>query len=203
MSHNILIFEGYDGAGKGTLIDAVRDYFSDKTIRVIGRKNEIQLQPISNLIEDETKKYSLDTELLLRIALEKERQKIISDAIRKYDIVILDRGFISLRSWVYHYHLEISNYINLFETLEKEIKKSTVIFCSADFETCWERINQKDSKSKKELLGKEENKRFHTEHKEVFDKYQNDNTTKIIVDTAHQSINKSLKVILEHLVKES
>ena len=72
----------------------------------------------------------------------------------------------------------MKNYIQLFLTLENRLPNSTIIFCSADFDTYWERINQKDAKSKKELFGKEVNKLFHAQHTDVFEKCENEKITK-------------------------
>lgn len=158
MNDNVLIFEGYDGSGKSTLIAELLVALHGKTVRVIGRKTEEQLIAISRIIEDPDHSLSNEAEMLLRVALELERLIIVSECRSRFDYVIMDRGPISVKAWARYYDLKFAEYKSLFETIERRLVGATVFLCHCDFEQCWSRIGGKEAPSKKELLGKETNR---------------------------------------------
>jgi thymidylate kinase len=196
-NNKIIAFEGYDGSGKGTLINLFKGHLEDKKIRVVVRKDEPELQPFSNLIE--AGGCSRGAEILLRFALEFERIQIVRAELPKYDLLILDRSLISLISWIRNYNLAYNKYSPLVESLGAHLQGSTVIFCDAGFEICWERISQRQSHSKKELLGREVNSRFHKIHREVFDKFNFHDIQKVCIKTEGVNPNDSLKEIIREL----
>ena len=88
----VYIFEGYDGAGKSTLIEKIRIALRRRSVRVLGRKAEPELAQISRLIEQPEPPLSHDTEFLLRVALEIERVHLVERSICEADFVFMDRG---------------------------------------------------------------------------------------------------------------
>jgi thymidylate kinase len=183
MNENVVIIEGYDGSGKSTLIDVIRDTYRNKRVRVIGRKNEPELLSLSHLIEHDPQPLSNSVELLLRIALEIERLKIVTDASSKHDLVIMDRGLISLEAWVGYYDLEPSAYSSLFSIIERALEGATLFVCRCPFDECWRRISDKGNKSKKELLGKAINKEWYAKYGTACDAFVNPHYKLIQVDT--------------------
>lgn len=100
--------------------------------------------------------------MLLRLSLEAERQHLIRRALRTHDLVLLDRALISLSSWVDYYELSRIPYDGALNHLETLLVGALHLFCEADFETCWSRIDSPlRVKSKKERLGKETNRGFY------------------------------------------
>src|SRR5260221_1515290 len=157
MNKNVFIFEGYDGAGKSTLIKGFIESLGNKTCRIVGRKSEPTLKGISSAIEDSVNALENRVEVFLRAALEIERLNLVKHSQKKFDFVVLDRGVISARSWVDYYNLNHSDYSKMFKIVERALEGATIIFCRCSFEKCWRRIKDKNEKSKKELLGKTTN----------------------------------------------
>ena len=183
MNTNIVIVEGYDGSGKGTLIERLRESLGGKRVRVLGRKTEVELRPISLLIEQTPPTLCKETEILLRIALEFERLELLRRAQSEWDIIMLDRGIISLVSWVDYYDLDSRRYASLFSTLESALDGAKVLICSCDFETCWRRALEKETKSKKELLGEATNRRYYEKYMRNVELFRNRNSLVSTVDT--------------------
>lgn len=196
MNENLLILEGYDGSGKSTLAKEIAAALSSrgKRVRIMGRKNEPALIPISNLIENTVPPLLPESEILLRAALEFERLRLVEKASERFDMIILDRGPLSAKAWVRYFDLNPRVFSPAFVHIEQALKNSITVFCSCSFETCWARIQEKPQKSKKELLGKELNR-------EWYDRYmctvRSSRTVqrKIVVDT-NEPIIRSLGVVL-------
>ena len=199
MNSKVIIFEGYDGAGKGTLIRKLIDSLSGKSVRVIGRKNEPRLKPISEIIECANPPFEKQTEVLLRIALEAERLKLVEEYSVCHDFVFLDRGFISAKAWVDYYDLNHSNFVALFQSLERKLEGATLIFCQCDFERCWRRIKRKNEKSKKELLGKKINADWFFKYRAQFREFRKSRYKIVEIDTTgplRLSVSHALQTIL-------
>lgn len=153
--------EGYDGSGKSTLIDRLTaDWPSVAPVRVVGRKNEPDLRDISHAIENDLRRPKPETEMLLRIALEKERGHIVTAAVRDAGLVICDRGVVSLASWFDYLAVDPDPYRPLMTAIDHRYRPSVILVCRADFDTCWSRIDARPNKSPKELLGPDMNQGF-------------------------------------------
>jgi len=200
LNNNLYIFEGYDGSGKSTLISKVTAVLHNKTVRVIGRKNEPRLAAISQLIEDPQHPTSEDAEMRLRIALETERLHLISRLRSKFDFVFLDRGPISLRAWVSYYNLDLPKYSLLLEGIEKALQGATMFLCRSDFETCWNRIERKENKSKKELMGKQTNWQWYNKYVSACETFQNEGYRIVQVDT-NCSIRQSVDCVISNIAE--
>ena len=156
----LVTFEGYDGAGKTTLIEAVSTALGHTTRRVVGRKNEPELQEISGVIEAASSRPHPEVELLLRIGLEMERGHVIADAQQHYEMVWCDRGVISLVSWFDYLGVSRVPFEPLVRRIEDRYRDTITIVCSADFDTCWGRVSDRPHPSPKEQLGSAANRRF-------------------------------------------
>jgi thymidylate kinase len=191
MDNHIVVFEGYDGSGKTSLIKDLRERSADGRIRVVGRKNEPELRLMSSAIEDESEWLQHDTEILLRFALETGRQHIVRAALSSNELVVLDRGVPSLVSWIDYYQLPRSP----FEALERECLKlyhnALLVVCVADFETCWSRIEEKESLSKKERLGREVNRRFYEQYVANVERLACLHAEVVHIDTASRNLSES------------
>lgn len=202
MQRPLVIFEGYDGSGKSTLIQAVQDSCPAKAVRVINRKDEPALQSISEVIDDDARVLRPDTELLLRIAIETERHDIVISALETHDLVLVDRGILSLRSWVDYYGLPSARYLGLFDDLEKRSEGAVLVVCTADFDTCWSRIESRALRSRKELQGKERNRLFYKQYFDNVRRFDNNGYQLINVDTTQQSIEASVQCVLNGLTRQ-
>src|SRR5690606_26656131 len=169
MDGHLIIVEGYDGSGKSSLVDGLRRSLGPQTdVRSIGRKDEPRLKPISELIEDEHSQLERDTEMLLRIALETQRQHLVRRALQVSGVVILDRGMLSLRAWLDYYDIPHGAFEELLNKLQNSVFDANYVFCQADFETCWSRVENAERRgSKKERLGKDRNRTFYDQYNAV------------------------------------
>jgi thymidylate kinase len=201
MNRQVVIFEGYDGAGKSSLIRAVRDSYPEKSIRVVGRKTEPELQLISSAIEDESGHLQHDTEIMLRFALETARQHIVRKALAGNDLVMLDRGITSLLSWLDYYDVPQLQYEAFANQQLKHCEGSLLVVCVADFELCWSRIEAKGLQSKKERLGREVNRRFYDQYVTNVSRLAGKHGSVIYVDTASQSLDESAARVREELTR--
>jgi thymidylate kinase len=196
----IVTFEGYDGAGKSTLIDAVRDLLRPSTVRVVGRKHEPELRGISAVVEGADPRPHPEVEMLLRLGLELERQHVIDDALNSHDLVCCDRGLISLVSWFDYLEVAPQPFEGLVRQLEERYRASLIIVCTADFEQCWARVAGRPDPSPKERLGIEANRRFFSLYDANVAKYAQLGFDIVRVDTANSTTPDSARAIMNTLI---
>jgi len=160
MKSNVLLFEGYDGSGKTTLIQNFQKYIAEKghSSLIIGRDFNKVIKNITFAIKDKETEITPRTEILLRFAREYERIKILRDNISKYNYLILDRSIISTISWIYYYNCSFEDFRCLATSISEEIGICKLIYCHLPFQTSWNRITSRGSLSKKELMGEKVNK---------------------------------------------
>jgi thymidylate kinase len=171
----VVLLEGYDGAGKSTLISSIKASGLYRSARMIGRKNEPLLSDISLLIERDHPRFEPRTEILLRYALEFERLQLIAKAANECDLVLVDRSVLSVAAWPHHYNVLSPDYDGLTRGLIRCLAGSTLILCHAPFDLCWERIDSRPDKSRKELMGRDENRRYHEEFYRSAREYEQQN----------------------------
>lgn len=200
MNDRLIVFEGYDGSGKSSLIREVRDNYRELPIRIVGRKSEPELQVISAAIEDEKGCIPHDAEILLRFALEAARHEIIRAALLANRVVMLDRGAPSLISWIDYYALPQPRYDALIAECVKHSQGALLIACVADFDTCWSRVAAKPSLSKKERLGREANRRFYDQYMTNLARLACEYDV-VEVDTASQSLAAGVAQVGRELAK--
>jgi len=170
------------------------------TVTAIGRKDEPQLRPISALIESESAGFGSDTEMLLRISLETQRQHVIRRALDLQGLVLLDRGTISLRSWVDHYGLALNDYQHSLSRLEQLVVTAPHLFCTADFETCWSRIDKPHRvKSKKEKLGKAINREFYRQYNRNARAFSERVGPMLVINTVRYSVRECVSYAIAEL----
>lgn len=200
MNDRVVTFEGYDGSGKSTLIEALRDSYPEKLLRIVGRKTEPELRLISNAIEDAAL-LQPDAEIMLRFALETERQRLVRGALPANDLVILDRGIISVLAWFDYLRVSRQNFDALISASLKQRSNSLLVVCTADFETCWSRIESKPSLSKKERLGREVNRGYYDQYARNVNRSADAYGGVLFVDTTRYSLEESTVRVREELAK--
>jgi|ERR1051326_831435 thymidylate kinase len=185
-AEGLYIFEGYDGAGKSTLIRKIRGLLANTSVRVVGRKSEPELMQISNIIERPEPPLSHGADLLLRLALEIERVELVHRCQREADLVFMDRGPISLEAWVSYYNLDRVKYGLIFDQIESSLNGATIFLCTCSFETCWKRICEKPNKSNKELLGEAINGEWYQRYMRAAEAFKTRREFRLVqVDTEH------------------
>ena len=192
-------FEGYDGSGKSSLIDAVRNLLAPTEVRVVGRKKEPELLGISGVLESEDRRLDPAVEMLLRIALEMERQRVIDRALLEFDLVLCDRGSASVRSWLDYLHVAGERYESLLRDLVDYHHDSLTIVCSADFDTCWRRISNRPDKSWKERQGVDENRRYFAAYHDNIRRLADSGADLVFVDTVENGLAQSVSHVWQAL----
>lgn len=200
LSKNFVVFEGYDGSGKSSLIDAVRAT-SERKVRVIGRKAEPELVDIARILEREDVRPSPHVEMLLRIAVEAEREDIVARSLLSEDLVICDRGIVSLVSWFDYLGVSREPYNAALETLLDQHRRAVTIVCTADFDTCWERSSSRPAskQSRKDRLGKDVNRRYFAQYEANVRRYADSGSDMVFVDTENCDITESASTVLRAL----
>lgn len=172
MSIKVLLFEGSDGAGKTTLIDNFTSYLnrSGKTFLLVGRDYNKPINTITQIIQDKELEVNSTSEILLRLARESERIKVVNQELNNYDYIILDRSFVSATSWIKYYNLSSITYSNIVSELVNSIGSCNLVYCFLSFEESWARTNSRTDKalSKKEEKGKQENEKIFNALREAF-----------------------------------
>ncbi|WP_280456177.1 AAA family ATPase [Nocardia brasiliensis] len=202
VAKSFVVFEGYDGSGKSSLIDALRSV-SGRSVRVIGRKLEPELVDIARILEREDKRPNPSVEMLLRIAVEAEREQIISQSLASNDLIICDRGFASLVSWFDYLDVDREPYNTVLDSLLACHRRSVTIACTADFDTCWERSSSRPDakKSRKDRLGKDVNRRYFDQYEANVRRYADSGSNVVFVDTMRSNIPQSTALIVQALEK--
>jgi thymidylate kinase len=155
----ILLFEGYDGSGKTTLIKNFKDFLTTNSLSFteIDREFSSGVSNLTSCIRDKDATLAPNAEVLLRIAREFERLEAVKTKYNKFDYIILDRCILSAISWIKYYNLDYTPFQNIVNFFLENLGNSYLIYCSVPFEISWMRINQRGQLSKKEQKGKEEN----------------------------------------------
>jgi thymidylate kinase len=193
-----VVLEGYDGSGKSTLINAVRSRLAGTT-RVVGRKNEPELADISKILERDDFRPDPKVEMLLRIASEVERQNIISESLSSHDLVLCDRGVISLVSWFDYLGVSRGPYEQLIHGLNEYHGNALTVVCRADFETCWERSSNRTEQSRKDRLGKDVNRQYFSLYESNVQEHAKSGTDVVFIDTMEDDVDRSTELVLEAL----
>lgn len=193
------MLEGYDGSGKSTLINALRSRLSGRSTRVVGRKNEPELADISKILERDDLRPDPEVEMLLRIAAEVERQNVITRSLSSHDVVVLDRGVVSLVSWFDYLDVSREPYEPLIERLHEYHQNALTVVCRADFETCWERSSIRGEQSRKDRLGKDVNRRYFSLYESNVKSHARSGSDVLFVDTVGTDVTQSTELVLAAL----
>ncbi|MBU4350990.1 AAA family ATPase [Candidatus Parcubacteria bacterium] len=181
----IILFEGYDGAGKTTLISLFKRHLSSKGLSslVIDNTGNRVTANIDFAIRDGVLEIAPATEILLRLARECERIKTLKTEITKYNYIILDRGIVSLISWIHYYNLPYEKYKLHIEEIIEEMSPCYLVDCYLNYDESWNRVLSRGNLSKKESRGKEINNRAFTVQREIFSHFNWPEITKYEINT--------------------
>jgi len=172
MSGKILLFEGSDGSGKTTLIENFKTFLtkSGKNFLLVGRDYNKSITTITQIIQDKESEINTTTEILLRLAREAERIKVVNQQLNNYDYIILDRSFISATSWVKYYDHSPKTYSDIVSEIVHSIGSCELVYCFLPFDEAWTRTTSRTDKplSKKEEKGKEENEKIFNALRQTF-----------------------------------
>jgi thymidylate kinase len=194
-----IVFEGFDGSGKSTLIDAIRAQLPEGSTRVVGRKNEPKLADLSRMLEREDSRPDPKVEMLLRIAVEVERERILRQSAPEYERLIYDRGIISMLSWFDYLEVSKGPFEELIESLLAAHRDALTVVCTADFDTCWERSSTRTTQSRKDRLGRDTNYRYFEMYGARVREYAASGADLIRIDTGTADLDTSLDEILRAL----
>lgn len=196
---DFVTFEGYDGAGKSSLISGVREMLAHKSIHVVGRKTEPELVEISRVVEREDLRHRGNVEVLLRIALEIERESIITRSRLNNDMTVCDRGVINLISWFDYLGVPRDPCERLLQGLMDYHSNALTVVCAADFDTCWKRISSRSEQSRKEKLGKDVNSKYFAMYEANVLRYAETAADVVFVDTVGLDLAESTSQVVQAL----
>jgi thymidylate kinase len=196
----LVVFEGYDGSGKTSLIEALRAHTCVAS-RVVGRKAEPELAVIAGILEREDMRPTADGEMLLRIAVEVERARIIARSAERRELVICDRGIVSMLSWFDYLDVTRKPYETLIRELLRHYESAVTVVCQADFDTCWRRSSSRPDceLSRKDRLGMEMNRRYFAQYEANLRRFAETAGDVVFVDTANSDIVESTRVMVDAL----
>ena len=122
MKSKILLFEGYDGSGKSTLIDNYVNFLkrNGKSVFLVGRDLNTGINYLTKIIRDKDLIIDPTTEILVRLARENERIAILKEERFRHDYIIFDRSLLSAISWIKYYHQSFSKYEPLISYVFKD-----------------------------------------------------------------------------------
>lgn len=187
MKPKVILFEGYDGSGKTTLIKNFEKFLIEngKTCLLVGRDYNNPIKSITKIIQDKDSEICPVTEILLRLARENERTKVLNQELHKYDYVILDRSIVSATSWINFYSKPFDKFTNIITELVDSIGSCYLVYCYLSFEDTWTRVNSRQDKtlSKKEEKGKEANQKMFEALRKTFIEFQFGKVNKIEITT--------------------
>lgn len=186
MKNEIILMEGFDGAGKSTLIKNFQQFLSSERLSslVIDQKNTRVISNINHAMKDETTEIAPAIEILLRFAREHERMKILKENRSEYDYLILDRGILSAISWIYYYNQSYEKYRQISEEILNELGQIKLIYCFAHFEDCWKRVISRGNLTKKEQKGEEINRRMYQVQTNTFLRFNFPSIAKYEISTS-------------------
>ncbi len=202
MTNKILLFEGYDGSGKTTLIENFEKFLKEKgkTCLLVGRDYNRPINTITEIIKDKESEINPTSEILLRLARETERVKILNQNLDNYDYIILDRSVVSATSWVKFYNQTADKYTDIVSEIVNAIGSCHLVYCFLPFEDTWERVNSRPDKplSKKEEKGKETNAKMFEALRQTFLDFNFPTVNKIEIKT-HQTREECISNLLTEL----
>lgn len=189
MRSRTILFEGSDGVGKTTLLNNFQEYLAFKHISqfVIRGSGNRSTTKINFVIKDEATKLGPDTEILLRLAREHERMKLLQENQAEYEYMLIDRGIVSLLSWITYYGLEYSKYEALTDELLMALGPCDVVFCHLSFEDSWKRVTARGGMrplDRRELSGREINARIYSAQWSTFSTFSRSGFATHTIDMA-------------------
>jgi thymidylate kinase len=194
-----IVLEGYDGSGKSTIINALRTRLSERSTRVVGRKNEPELADISKILERDDLRPDPKVEMLLRIASEVERQNVITRSLSSHEVVLLGRGVVSLVSWFDYLDVSRRPYEPLLKRLREFHQNALTVVCRAAFETCLERSSIRSEQSQKDRLGKDVNRRYFRLYEANVESHAKSGSDIVFINTVGVDVTQSTELVLEAL----
>jgi thymidylate kinase len=164
METKVVLVEGFSGSGKTTLTESLAAYLVTQafTVLVIGEEASKSVANITAILRDPDIDITPATEILLRLAREFERMKLLDESRGRYDFILIDGGLPSLLSRIPYYNGTTTKYDALVAELRDRLGYYDLVNCRLDFDRCWTRILARGhSRSlNKEASGPEVNRSF-------------------------------------------
>ena len=192
----LLVIEGYDGSGKSTLIEALHRRLPSRSIRVIGRKSEPELRDIAAILERDDIRPDPRAEMHLRIAVEVERMALVTRALASHEVVVCDRGVISLVAWFGYLNVLQESFAPSINEIKHHYREAITLICQADFDTCWSRSSRRPAQSRKDRLGKEVNRGYFVQYDAAVHSHLESEDNNVVINTVALDVASSVDVVL-------
>lgn len=201
MEAKVVLFEGFDGAGKTTLIEDLAAHLEKQgvSVLVIGEEVSKSIANITSAMKYPDIDVTSSAEILLRLAREVERTKLLNENRARYDFILIDRGLPSLLSWIAYYNESPAKYEGLVADLREGLGPCYFVYCRLDFDSSWTRILARGHVrplSRREAKGREVNRSFWSIQQEAFANFGGQRMTKYEIDMK-VSPQDALRALLE------
>ena len=183
----VLLFEGYDGSGKTTLISNFKQHLviEGSTFYEVDRQANKVIALLTSLIRDKDILPTDRSEILLRFAREFERLEVAKAQSIKHDFIILDRSILSAMSWISYYKNDYNLFRPLIETLIADLDGAVLVYCYTTFELSWSRVSNRGELSKKELKGQDINRAMYDNLRQNYLDFDYNSIKKIEINAAN------------------
>ena len=142
METKVVLVEGFCGSGKTTLTESLAAYLATQAfaVLVIGEEASKSVANVTAILRDPDINITPATEILLRLAREFERMKLLNGSRGRYNYILIDGGLPSLLSRIAYYNGTTTNYDALVAELRDRLGSYYLVNCRLDFDRCWTRI---------------------------------------------------------------
>jgi len=134
--------------------------------------------------------------MLLRIAVEIERTRIICRTLETGAVVVADRGVTSMRAWFDYLAVARQPFEPLLDELDGFYQGALTVVCSADFDTCWTRSTARGAQSRKDRLGPDLNRRYFEQYQGNVAALLTSGSDVVVIDTIAASVQRATEALL-------
>lgn len=158
MKKLVVVVEGVDGSGKGTLIKKMRSMAEERdiSVRVIGRKGgdagEVS-DKITNIVQKHANELTLEADFHLRLAREYQRAKMASE--EPAGLVILDRFVISVLSRTVEQGIDLEEARRQLSNPFRVAGVMVTVHVECPYEMAWARVIHGIHQGEREMSPKE------------------------------------------------
>lgn len=182
----MVLVEGFSGSGKTTLAESLAAYLVSQafTVLVIGEEASKSVANITVILRDPDIDITPATKILLQLAREFERMKLLDESRGRYNFIIIDGGLPSLLSWIAYYNGTATKYDALVAELRDRLGSYYLVNCCLDFDKCWTRILASGHfrRLDKEALGPEANRLFWSVQQQAITRFDGNRVAEYDID---------------------